>query len=168
METRILRPLAPCLPRMTSDGDRLGAPGVLRTTSSSLQPSQVILLRAMPRGKKRGSASRAGAPSASPLPSPFEQERVKLLPRQPALAARKVRPTTQELYLGVIKLLLGWLSLTVLPAWPRERWDSVLGEFIDWMFDQGFSQSSANRVGPAIMWADPLLHTGAVRTLLPT
>eukprot|EP00974_Lingulodinium_polyedra_P094048 9113683-Lingulodinium_polyedra.AAC.1 len=77
------------------------------------------------------------------------------------LAAREVRPTTQGLYLGVAKLLLRWRCLGLPPAWPRKHWGATLGEFVDWVFDQGFSQASPNRVGPAFFWAEPRLRAGA-------
>ncbi|CAK0904390.1 unnamed protein product [Prorocentrum cordatum] len=72
------------------------------------------------------------------------QDRGLLCPRLPRLAAEKVRLKTQTIYLG--------------------DWDCTLVEFVEWLFDKGGAAATAKRVGPALLWGDPRLALGSLRT----
>ncbi|CAK0796885.1 unnamed protein product [Prorocentrum cordatum] len=60
-------------------------------------------------------------------------------PRLPRLAAEKARLKTRAIYLG----------------------------FVEWLFDKGGAAATAKRVGPALLWGDPRLALGSLRTTFP-
>ena len=80
---------------------------------------------------------------------------------------RKVKPTTQSLYVGVLRLLAAWLGVSVLPDWTAPHWDEVLENFLVWLYDRGYPQATGARVPAALFWALPHLHVGPQLRLLP-
>ncbi|CAK0844517.1 unnamed protein product [Prorocentrum cordatum] len=79
----------------------------------------------------------------------LREERARLLPRQGFLAANKVRPSTQVLYLKVLRLLAGWLMVDALPDWP------------------GVARATAARLGAAVLWGLPQLHVAPLQRCFP-
>ena len=92
---------------------------------------------------------------------------MRLAPALSLLAMRKVRPTTQSLYVGVLRLLAAWLGVAVLPNWTTQHWDEVLENFLVWLYDRDYPQSTAARLPAALFWALPHLHVGPQLRLLP-
>ena len=92
---------------------------------------------------------------------------MRLSPGLSALAVRKVRPTTQKLYVAVLEILVGWLCMVFLPDWPGEVWDEALENFVEWMYDRGYPFATAMRVPAALLWVKPALHTAAQLRILP-
>ncbi|CAK0911511.1 unnamed protein product, partial [Prorocentrum cordatum] len=97
----------------------------------------------------------------------LREERARLLPRQGFLAANKVRPSTQVLYLKVLRLLAGWLMVDALPDWPVAAWDAALADFLLWAFDQGVARATAARLGAAVLWGLPQLHVAPLQRCFP-
>ncbi|CAK0820381.1 unnamed protein product, partial [Prorocentrum cordatum] len=83
------------------------------------------------------------------------------------LAANKVRPSTQVLYLKVLRLLAGWLMVDALPDWPVAAWDAALADFLLWAFDQGVARATAARLGAAVLWGLPQLHVAPLQRCFP-
>ncbi|CAK0906122.1 unnamed protein product [Prorocentrum cordatum] len=122
--------------------------------------------------RKRAVGGGESARIRAQLPPPSAQERARLLPRQGFLAANKVRPSTQVLYLKVLRLLTGWLMVDALPDWPVAAWDAALADFLLWAFDQGVARATAARLGAAVLWGHSLagwksLHPPGSRPPLP-
>ncbi|CAK0796418.1 unnamed protein product, partial [Prorocentrum cordatum] len=86
---------------------------------------------------------------------------------QTRLAAAKVRFATQQLYLGAVLGLVRWLCLGCLPDWSRQTWDETLAEYIESIYDRGGSKASTQRLAPALLWAEPHLHTAGIREVFP-
>ncbi|CAK0878486.1 unnamed protein product, partial [Prorocentrum cordatum] len=106
--------------------------------------------------------------AAPPFGQPsLPEERARLLPRQGFLAANKVRPSTQVLYLKVLRLLAGWLMVDALPDWPVAAWDAALADFLLWAFDQGVARATAARLGAAVLWGLPQLHVAPLQRCFP-
>ncbi|CAK0819295.1 unnamed protein product, partial [Prorocentrum cordatum] len=101
------------------------------------------------------------------LASDFDQRRRQLCPRQTRLAAAKARPHTQELYLGTVLGLVRWLGLECLPDWPRQTWGEVLAEYAEAIYDRGGSKAAAQRLAPALLWAEPALRRAGIREVFP-
>ncbi|CAK0800855.1 unnamed protein product, partial [Prorocentrum cordatum] len=117
--------------------------------------------------RKRAVGGGESARSRAQLPPPSAQERARLLPRQGFLAANKVRPSTQVLYLKVLRLLAGWLMVDALPDWPVAAWDAALADFLLWAFDQGVARATAARLGAAVLWGLPQLHVAPLQRCFP-
>ncbi|CAK0809155.1 unnamed protein product, partial [Prorocentrum cordatum] len=83
------------------------------------------------------------------------------------LAANQVRPSTQVLYLKVLRLLAGWLMVDALPDWPVAAWDAALADFLLWAFDQGVARATAARLGAAVLWGLPQLHVAPLQRCFP-
>ncbi|CAK0901538.1 unnamed protein product [Prorocentrum cordatum] len=99
--------------------------------------------------------------------SDFDRRRRQLCPRQTRLAAAKVRPRTQELYLGMIFGLVRWLNMAFLPDWPRHTWGETLAEYAESIYDRGGSKASTQRLATALLWAEPALHRAGIREVFP-
>ncbi|CAK0845448.1 unnamed protein product, partial [Prorocentrum cordatum] len=117
--------------------------------------------------RKRAVGGGESARIRAQLPPPSAQERARLLPRQGFLAANKVRPSTQVLYLKVLRLLAGWLMVDALPDWPVAAWDAALADFLLWAFDQGVARATAARLGAAVLWGLPQLHVAPLQRCFP-
>ena len=86
------------------------------------------------------------------------------------LAICKVRPTTQVLYVSVLRLLAAWLLVSRLPDWSLQKWDEVLENFLLWLHDRGYPLATASRL-PALRHGgaseDPLRHRRSTDEVLP-
>ncbi|CAK0825378.1 unnamed protein product, partial [Prorocentrum cordatum] len=143
---------APSDPRLgqRSEGAHLGALGLWSAAAGFAAQA-----RADRAARRRGGAA------------PGRGERQLVCPRLPRLAAEKVRLNARAIYLGVLKAWLAWLPLGCLPDWTREDWGCTLVEFVEWLFDKGGAAATAKRVGPALLWGDPRLALGSLRTTFP-
>ncbi|CAK0847428.1 unnamed protein product, partial [Prorocentrum cordatum] len=118
-------------------------------------------------GSRPDLAGRRARLGLSHSESDFDLRRRQLCPRQTRLAAAKVRPRTQELYLGMILGLVRWLNMAFLPDWPRHTWGETLAEYAESIYDRGGSKASTQRLAPALLWAEPALHRAGIREVFP-
>ncbi|CAK0841047.1 unnamed protein product [Prorocentrum cordatum] len=122
-----------------------------------------------PRGRRPGAgwAKEQARRGWAARKADLDQRRRRLCPRQTRLAAAKVRFATQQLYLGAVLGLVRWLCLGCLPDWSRQTWDETLAEYIESIYDRGGSKASTQRLAPALLWAEPHLHTAGIREVFP-
>ena len=90
-----------------------------------------------------------------------------ILPHLTRLAADRVRPTTQRMYLAALQRLCAWLFVRCLPLWTAELWDDTLVEFLEHLYDINAGYSVGARLPPALLWGVPQL-AGTMRSAFPS
>ncbi|CAK0817209.1 unnamed protein product, partial [Prorocentrum cordatum] len=131
------------------------------------KPRRAVVPALAGPGSRPDLAGRRARLGLSHSESDFDLRRRQLCPRQTRLAAAKVRPRTQELYLGMILGLVRWLNMAFLPDWPRRTWGETLAEYAESVCDRGGSKASTQRLAPALLWAEPALHRAGIREVFP-
>ena len=110
-----------------------------------------------------GQATRRARRRQAVVPQP---SRERLLPWLSLLAANSVRPKTQTIYVKHLLQVAAWLCTSVLPQWSMNVWDTVLSEYISWLYEKGDTYGTANRTLAAALWG---LHgtRGPIRSAFP-